>query len=120
MEEQNVTIPSKENATVPDEAMSIKEIMDRVQKGLPVYASNKSPQDFHTDDFDSVDMEELNRLDPVDAQDIIQDVVHKGRTAHDTFHDNEKRAKAERQQRSLDKRKALLEEIDKKISDSKA
>lgn len=60
--------------TVPDEAMNLKQILARMRRGetLPITRNGYMSD---SDDFDSPDFEEMDRMDIVDKSSLVEDHI---------------------------------------------
>lgn len=65
LEEGDMSQVSKEMVTVPDESLSIDDLISRTAKGLPITVNTRSPIYHDTESFDSEDFEALQREDVV-------------------------------------------------------
>lgn len=100
------TKPSK---TIPDQSLSIREIMLRYARGLPLEGVREP---FFDEDPDNP-MPDLSRMDIIDqhetiqaAKDEIRDIAHKYRTEQE-----------EKKQKAYNEYKAKYEELDKKYKE---
>lgn len=71
--------PVGKSVTVPDEALTIQEILTRSMQGLPT--GNAQPGtynlDINSDNFDDHDVEKLQLLDPYDRELLARDLAAK-------------------------------------------
>lgn len=87
--------------TVPDQSMTIREILERYARGLPLEAG-KVPI-YHGEDNPTVD---LNAMELTDRMDFIQETMEKGEKAKKDL-DEQKQARKKKKEKD-----ALIQEIE--------
>lgn len=117
LEAQDVTIPSKEIKTVPNEALTIEELFKRAEKGLPLSGTAREPVFTHTEDFDAPDISQIFRKDVVEQVQELTELHDRANQAVETYDkavkDKQDAEHAAKQERIRKKRELELERINK-------
>lgn len=83
----------KVSITVPDESYTVKELMRRFTNGLPIAGAAKDPV-YNGGDFDSIDMEKVGGMDPVDRTELAQQQAAKNKELKDKIESQQAEAEA--------------------------
>lgn len=100
------TLPHK---TVPDQTMSLRTILDRYAKGLPISGNAKEPL-YEGEDVDGVD---LSRLDLAEREDYVN-LKREELSSLKTRISNDKKAKKQKEIEEADAKKKADEKSDPK------
>lgn len=85
--------------TVPEDSMSIKEIMQRHIRGMQIKSELRRPGGFaDTEDFDALDLEEVNRMDIFDRETVKQKLADDIAAKQKILADHAKKSKLQSQE----------------------
>lgn len=101
LQSKHMEKPTGVSMTVPGEAMTIQEILDRFTKGLSPHVLMNAV-DYEAEDFDAIDMEKARHMDPTDLQflaDNLKAINEKKRELLKTELEENARRQAAREER---------------------
>lgn len=94
----------KPSMTVPDQTMSLKQLLDRYRRGLPVIGNDSEPIYYGEEGMDLPDLKKMDLSEIAELKAQVQENIREQQTILQNEQYAKDRAEAEKQQRELFKK----------------